>query len=268
MFKIRGESSHEAAESKPPNRLEKAVGASVATYVLARAIKQGWQWNKDKRSLTPNARDYYDSFVRLHDRYAKASDWDKKVDELIGRAIEARGAKDIKQALDLGAGTGLSVDAINNHSSPSRVVAVDVSSKMLEALRQKHPSNSVEVVNSKIEEYLDETDDRFDLITSTSSLEFLPHLPETLGQVTEHLNQGGVFIFTYVPRAEGGEKSHVNESPLIGQILEEYYWEQSEIEQSITDSGLSILETGSLDAYEPEPGEASVVYNFIIATKS
>lgn len=214
----------------------------------------------------PSARGYFDAFAPMHDEYAEAAGWPAKLDRLIGKAVGLKEPGTVKTALDLGAGTGISVDAVKRHAHPSRIVAVDTSSRMLDRLRERHGTGDVETVTADIGAYLAENGDTFDLITAMSALEFVPDLPVVLGQMACLLNDGGMFAGTYVPREPEGPVARINISPGIGQSLKEYYWPQEDIERSLTDSGLAIVARDAMPAYEE--GDVRVgSYNFVVATK-
>lgn len=249
------------------NALEKLVGGAVAAYVVVDTIRAARRWSRVKGSVEPNTGDYYDAFASRYDVYADEADWPAKAAGFIRTAAEIKGADTIETFLDLGAGTGYSVDAAKAVARPSRIVAVDVSSAMLAQLEERDDgSPAVKTVLSPIESYIRQTDEKFDLITSMSALEFVPELPEVLGEVPHLLNPGGVFAATYVARKQGQDRKTVNESPLLAQKLEEYVWFPQEIEGSLTASGLTILHRdNSQAAYQL--GSKTVNYNFIVAAK-
>lgn len=209
---------------------------------------------------------YFDQFAPLYKRYAEAGEIHDKVDHLIGAAIERKPSERLQTVLDLGAGTGMSINAILNHAQPSRIVAVDASSGMLEALRQSHEGLPIETVRAKVEDYVAKGGEKFDLISSIATFELIKDLPAVLRRITGLLNEGGVLAATYVPLAEGDERVNVTHSPYLRQKMVRYHWPEEEIERSITDSGLVIVRRdSSLPAYPL--GDKWIHYNFVAAAK-
>ena len=221
---------------------------------------------KNRDAESPDTRGYYDAFAPMHDRYAEAADWPAKLDRLVGKAIGLKRAGPVESALDLGAGTGMSIAAIRRHARPSRIVAVDFSSKMLERLQARYGTEEVETSAADIRSYVAACDETFDLITSMSTLEFAPGLPGTLRYISHLLNKDGVFAATYVPLSSD-ERSVVHESPDIGQSMKKYYWTPEEIEGSLVSSGLAIVSRDNIPAYEE--GDVMIdAYNFVVAAKT
>jgi cyclopropane fatty-acyl-phospholipid synthase-like methyltransferase len=191
-------------------------------------------------------RHYYDSFAESgwYDVDSAESGWPAAADELMARAFDAKPAESIGSALDLGAGTGLTVAAIKKHVTPERLVAVDLSSKMLELFKKKDISEGVELETDSIQHYVAECKDRFDLIIAFNAIQFLPNLPMTLRDTTRLLNPGGALALTYVPRRteEDPPERLINSTPTIGSAVFEFRWLPGEIEQAVTDGGLEIVD--------------------------
>lgn len=201
----------------------------------------------------------------MHDSYAEQADWPAKAARLIGGALELKPGGGVESALDLGAGTGMSVEAIRRHVRPSRIVAVDASAKMLDELRGRRGHDEVRTVHADIADYLEDCEEEFDLVTSMSALEFVPALPAVLRNMPRVLRDGGVFAGTYIPRTSD-MASEVHESPGIGQALTRHYWTPDEIEGSLAGAGLTIVGGDHIPAYEE--GDVIVgAYNFVVAAK-
>jgi SAM-dependent methyltransferase len=116
----------------------------------------------------------------------------------------------VRSLLDLGAGTGQTIETIletlseQSAAPPDRVVAVDYSEQMLDRLRARKlglPPTGLVVVQDSIEHYLSqvpESDgDRHSLITGVGSFETVPELPEAIADLRQHVVPGGRVIFTY-----------------------------------------------------------------------
>jgi len=250
-----------------PTTLEKIAGGAVAGYVVVDAIRTIRQWHKMKDTIEPDAARYYDHFARLYDVIAGEANWEEKAAQFIGKAVEIKSADTIRSAADLGAGNGYSVRGIQKHASPERVVAVDISPKMLERFRASEGNGTaIETVEAPIERYVRESEDTFDLITSMSVLEYVPDLPDVLEHIPRLLNKGGVFAATYVSQAETSQHMATAESPFISSKITQYSWFPEEVERSLTEGGLTILHRdNSQPAYEL--GSQTVHYNFVVAGK-
>lgn len=95
--------------------------------------------------------------------------------------------------LDIGAGTGQTVELFANMGCA--ITAVDVSSLMLQKLKQKFPS--VECINADIEDGLSEIEGRsFDLVVAIGVLEFVSDLGSVLKNVRKVLAAEGLFCFS------------------------------------------------------------------------
>ncbi|MBV8372576.1 MAG: class I SAM-dependent methyltransferase [Candidatus Eremiobacteraeota bacterium] len=103
----------------------------------------------------------------------------------------------IGRMLDVGAGTGKSIEAVLRYAKPEAIVAVDISREMLERLAEKYPS--VEIVHSDVAQYLATDPEPFDLITAFGVFELLPEVAPLLGALTGKLKPGGLFCFSYEP---------------------------------------------------------------------
>lgn len=106
-------------------------------------------------------------------------------------------ASAIRRVLDVGAGTGKTIESLFGVVRPERVVAVDVSAPMLHELAKKYPQ--VEIVHGDILAYIATEPKPFDLITAFSVLELLCDFEPVIDALAHKLNPGGLFIFTYEP---------------------------------------------------------------------
>lgn len=210
---------------------------------------------------------YFDAFAPLHDRYAAGGDWTAKAEGFAETAVELKPYGRIGSVLDLGAGTGLSIDAVTRHARPDRIVAVDISPNMLErALRKYDDRSRIEPVVAAIEDYVSESEETFDVIMSLTTMEFVRDLPEVLRRLPRLLNPGGIFAATYIDRSEEKRASQTQSSTYLRQDLTSYFWPREEIEASLTSGGLKIVHRDdSLPAYKL--GDKWVNYNFVVATK-
>jgi predicted TPR repeat methyltransferase len=130
-------------------------------------------------------------------------------DDIVGEAsyadelepILAPHATKIHRVLDVGAGTGKSIEGILECVRPDSIVAVDISASMLDELKEKYPN--VEAVHGDVLDYIQSDPKPFDLITAFSVFELLWDLETVIASLASKLNPGGVFAFTYEPMLAG-----------------------------------------------------------------
>ncbi len=94
--------------------------------------------------IMPDIGAYNDSISDIYDAATKAEGW--SINKLVEQTLEAHHSTKLNQVLDLGAGTGQTVEAIRRATSFARLVVVDASPKMLNHLSRKYPSTDIEPV--------------------------------------------------------------------------------------------------------------------------
>ncbi|MBE9097422.1 class I SAM-dependent methyltransferase [Tychonema sp. LEGE 07203] len=94
-------------------------------------------------------------------------------------------------ALDIGCGSGILAGELAKYYD--RVVAIDLSPKMLDIARQKRSSPNIEYIQMDASHL--KVDRQFDLIVSDSTFHHLKHLPSTLQSIKKILNPRGKVVF-------------------------------------------------------------------------
>lgn len=221
--------------------------------------------NEDFNAEKSSAGEYYDTLARDYNSISDSVGWPERQARLLKKVFELRPPESIDKVLDLGTGTGHTIDAILANCRPARIVAVDASAEMLDSFRSRQKYLYTETVQSSIEEFTSSCHEKFDLVTAMSCLEFVKDLPPALKQTVQLMGRNAVFAGTYIPRSEEDKKSLLLDSPFVGKKIEEYYWTSNEIEQSLTSVGLRINHRKTITAYKRE--EKDIPYDFIVATK-
>lgn len=99
-----------------------------------------------------------------------------------------------KKILDLGCGFGANTNKlINLHTS--RVVGVDLSSKMLEIAKKENKYDNVEYLCMDLNE-IDKIEEKFDIIISSLSFHYIKDFNKLINNIYNLLNKDGVLIFS------------------------------------------------------------------------
>ncbi|HSX30837.1 MAG TPA: methyltransferase [Candidatus Saccharimonadales bacterium] len=104
------------------------------------------------------------------------------------------------RVLDLGSGTGETIETILRYTSPSRVDAVDISEGMATGLRGRYRGDRrVVVARMAIDAFLARDGDPYDLITAMAVWPFSADQATLTQAAADRLAPGGSLIFTYSP---------------------------------------------------------------------
>jgi len=238
---------------------------------------------------------FFDALAPRYDEIVGANGW--PVNDMLREELAA--IPRVDQALDLGAGTGLSSETILR-SHPGCVIAVDVSTEMLEQLRRRcneypglvvarmavdrfltdtqskinsseligrlrdrHNSDPGHMVASRtIGQFLGRAPSKFDLVVAMGLLHFLPEPQSTIEETAGVLSSNGHFMFTYDP--------FVPEHPTNGERqttydVTVYRSAPDEIETGLHRSG---LEAVSHRIFTPQPhGNTEYLGGFVVSRK-
>lgn len=96
-------------------------------------------------------------------------------------------------ALDIGCGSGILASELAKYYD--RVVAVDLSEKLLDIARHKRPAPNIEYIQMDVSSLEELEDRKFDLIVSCSTFHHLKHLPTTFQAIKILLNPHGKVVF-------------------------------------------------------------------------
>lgn len=217
-----------------------------------------------KKTFVTDIAGFNDDFADSYDKDAEAGGW--VVNSRLELELKSRQKTIIQKALDLGCGTGQTVDVIKRIAPSSSIVAVDASSKMLVNLCKKYALPEIITEHNTIEDYVENCLYKFDLITAIGSLEFVQNLPKVLEKVAQLLSPGGTIVFTYIPHVHGTDRQRLFRFPSIGKAFVEYYWSADDISSSLITQGLAIKSEETFVAYKR--GLELVTYTLLIARKA
>src|SRR5258708_5056751 len=138
---------------------------------------------------------FWDALASGYDERLTAREW--SVPTLVASFLAELESRP-ESVLDLGTGTGNTLDAIFAHTRPRRVVGVDSSIRMLQRAQERYPEEErLTLVNASIPTYLEDTTGNFDLVTCLETVHHFPNPERIINGVAKLLNPGGYFVFTH-----------------------------------------------------------------------
>ena len=147
-----------------------------------------------------DVRDYFDErsveWERLYEQDPRFSRRLKLITHTLGDLLRA---SRIKNALDVGCGTGLYSRWLAERGV--RVTAIDVSHSMLEIARSlSTDAQNPRFIQTDITHFADS--DQFDLVIALSVLEYVDYTRDVIRQLVSHVASGGYLVIS-VPNAKG-----------------------------------------------------------------
>ena len=142
----------------------------------------------------------------MTDHFAeKSRDWDDRpvpaqISESVGRLLETLDWNTSMHVMDFGAGTGLIAATIAPHVA--RIVAVDTSPSMLEALAAKEDLQGK--VECRCQDILESPlGERFDAVVSAMALHHVEDTGAAAARFAEHLKPGGLLALADLDQEDG-----------------------------------------------------------------
>jgi ubiquinone/menaquinone biosynthesis C-methylase UbiE len=133
--------------------------------------------------MTANAAQSFDAFAAVYDRIASLTGGELR--SLIERVLPEEG----RRAVDLGCGTGHHASILATRFE--EVLAVDISSPMLEIARLRRGRPNIRYELRDLRDVSPERDGCFDLVFSAKTLHHVDGLEEALRAIRSLLNPGG-----------------------------------------------------------------------------
>ena len=138
--------------------------------------------------------------------------------------VELLGAVEFKNILELGCGTGVLTKEVTDNIRFEKYIAVDIVEGCDKYI--KEISSEVKFIAEDIENF--STDEKFDLIISNASFQWLDNLPLFLKRVKNLLSDNGVFAFTVF-----GKDNYSEMSDFVEKIPE--YYSREELKKMLPD---------------------------------
>jgi len=164
-------------------------------------------------------------------------------------------------ALELGCGTGTT--ALRLAPSVGRLLATDVSGRMVEIGREKAAAQGAANVRFERADLFDDSLERggFDVVLAFNLLHLIEDLPAAVRRVRELLKPGGMFVSKTVCLGEQTRlwRVVIAAARLVGIAPPVHCLRIAELEGIITSAGFEIVETGCFPASPPS--------RFVVAKK-
>lgn len=127
--------------------------------------------------------------------------------------------------LEIGCGTGLLTELVNKKLQFQKYIALDIVSGCEEFI--KKINKEIEFVNCDIESYI-QNENKYDLIISNASLQWIENMPNFIQKLYNKLNDGGTLLFTTFGTENFREIYYV-----IGKTLP--YYSMQELQQNLSE---------------------------------
>jgi SAM-dependent methyltransferase len=151
--------------------------------------------------------------------------WDRKRDPTAFAALEKALATvdgDVRNALDVGTGTGEAAFAIARRWPNARVLGIDVSPRMIEAARRKTPAGAAVEFRVGDAAKIDEADGAFELVAAANMIPFFDELARLIapgGHLVVSFSGGAqtpIFVPSERLRSELGRRGFVDFAEFSG----------------------------------------------------
>jgi ubiquinone/menaquinone biosynthesis C-methylase UbiE len=174
-----------------------------------------------------------------------AVDWDEAVEHdpsKLERIVGLLGLEPGDTVLDVGCGTGVMVPyLLERVGENGRIVAVDISPKMVEAAGKKFPPGkygNVKLVAADIDEMRFEND--FDAVLCYSCFPHFRDQRATIRHLAEGLKTGGTLVVAHSESRDAINAMHASGPE---EVRGDYLPPSGEIAEMMADAGLEVIET-------------------------
>ena len=170
---------------------------------------------------------------------------------MVRQRLQALGLGPFKRLLDLGCGTGLTGEALQDMADD--LTGIDISENMVEIAHEKEIYETLYV--AELEDFLEDNDDEpFDLVTATDVLPYLGALEPLLFGAAENMVAGGLLIFS----SETLPADIMGERPYMVGPHQRFAHAQGYVRQRLDETGFDIVEVTDINVRmqdgQPTPG--------------
>lgn len=162
----------------------------------------------------------------IHDRFAKnlkSYNENAKIQKrMANRLTELIKSKSPKKILEIGCGTGFLTELVNNKFAYETYTAVDIVEECCSYIKNINPK--IDFVADDIENFLKNNIEKYDLIVSNATLQWVNNFESVINELQHRLNQNGEIVFTTFGTENFREIYHV-----LGTTLN--YYSQQELEK-------------------------------------
>jgi trans-aconitate methyltransferase len=156
-------------------------------------------------------RRYFDSHAASYDEYTAEGAWTPN--QYLAGALDTLKADgvEVRTALDLGTGTGQTLEVVRAAFPQAKLWASDLSPAMLRRAAFKVPDAQFEVAD--LSSHVAGLAESFDLVTAIGCLEMVGDLMTVLPELMRHVHPGGHLALTIEPLVDGQgaeQTSHSN----------------------------------------------------------
>lgn len=210
---------------------------------------------------------YYDLLASVYDKATELpGSWNPP--DIIYDNIKGSVYSD-SRILDIGIGTGRSIDRIHRAGKYKEIYGVDASAKMLDICKDKYPDVKLAHVSSI--GHIANIAGYFDIVISSGTLEFVEHIDVALQHVRCKQKKGGIFAFTYEPIIyfhpfQNDRKSLTVSDKANKLYIPDFYTyrhEPHEILRLLDENDYKITRDGEFIAYKK--GEEKIIYHIVMA---
>lgn len=135
------------------------------------------------------------SFSRAASSYDNYAKLQQQVGEQLLANVSLSDTHSIKQAVDLGCGTGYFIPRLMDVCQPELLTGLDLASGMLKYARQYHGAENINWLCADAEA-LPLSADSVDLIFSSLAIQWCENLPQMFAEIYRVLRPGGQFVFS------------------------------------------------------------------------
>jgi predicted TPR repeat methyltransferase len=213
------------------------------------------------------AEQYYDLLASIYDKATEVPGaWNPP--DVIYESIKDY-IHSYSRILDIGIGTGLSIDKVYKSWAYKEIYGVDISAKMLDVCKGKYPNTQLTHISSIVE--IRSIGEYFDIVISSGTLEFVEDIDLVFQQVRHKQKRDGVFAFTYEPIIylhpfQKDSKSLTVPDKSSSLYIEDFYTyrhEPHEILKLLNKNGYEATKDSEFIAYKK--GEEKIIYHVVIA---